>query len=73
MQGIELGRENKLYAGRKKAESGRSHGATARDRHAETLLVGHNLVVMCRLMEIGEIKMLELANKKLELMGQAVI
>ena len=31
----------------------RSHGAAARDRHAETLLVGHELVVMDRLMEMG--------------------
>ena len=39
--------------GLKKVELGRSHGATARDRHTETLLVAHDLVVMHRLMEMG--------------------
>ena len=45
--------KTKLNAGRKEAESKRSHGAAAGDRCAETLLVGHNLMVMHRLMEIG--------------------
>ena len=40
----------KLDAGRKEAESGRNHGV---HRRAETLLVGHDLVVVHRLMEMG--------------------
>ena len=56
--------KTKLNSGRKEAGSGRSFGATTRDKHVETLLVGHDLVVMHRLMEI---------SKKLELMDQAVI
>ena len=43
----------KLNAVRKEAESERIHGAAAGDRHAETLLVGHDLMVMHRLMEMG--------------------
>ena len=43
----------KLNAGRKKEELERSHGAATGDRHAETLLVGHDLVVIHRLMEMG--------------------
>ena len=43
--------KTKLNAGKKDAESERSHGAAAGDRHAETLLVGHNLMVVHRLME----------------------
>ena len=46
-----------LNAGRKKGRLERSHGASVRDRRrgscAETLLVGHELVVMHRLMEMG--------------------
>ena len=42
-----------MNAGIKEAGSERSHGATTRDRCAETLLVGHDLVVMHRLMEMG--------------------
>ena len=43
---------------RKKTESGRSHVDTKGDRHLcgepdETLLVGHDLVVMYRLIEMG--------------------
>ena len=45
--------KTKLNAGRKEVESEGSHGAAARDRHTETLLVGHDLVVMHRLMEMG--------------------
>ena len=45
--------KTKLNAGRKKVESGRSHGATAKDRSTETLLVDHDLVVMHRLMEMS--------------------
>ena len=42
-----------LNSGRKKAESGRHHGAaTAGDKHAGTLLVGHDLVVIYRLIEM---------------------
>ena len=52
-QEIEVGGEKKLNAGRKEVESERNHGATAIERHAETLLVGHDLVVMHRLMEMG--------------------
>ena len=33
--------KTKLNAGREKAESEGGHGAVARDRHAETLQVGH--------------------------------
>ena len=43
----------KWSAGRKEVESERSHGTAAGDRCAETLLVGHDLVVMHRLMEMG--------------------
>ena len=39
--------------GERKAESERSHGATARDRSTETLLVRHDLVVLHRLREMG--------------------
>ena len=42
----------KLNAGRK-AKSERSHGAAAGDRHTEILLVGHDLVMMHRLIEMG--------------------
>ena len=43
-----------LNAGRKKDEVRGCRGAiTARDRHAETLLVGHDLVMIHRVMEIG--------------------
>ena len=42
-----------LNAGRKKGGVERSHGASAKDRSAETLLVGHDLVVMHRLMKMG--------------------
>ena len=49
---MEPGEETILNAGRKEAESGRSHGAAIRDRHAETLLVGLDLVVIHRLMEM---------------------
>ena len=45
--------KTKLNAGRKEAESGRRHGATAGDSHAVTLLVGQDLVVIHRLIEIG--------------------
>ena len=45
--------KTKSKVGRKEAESKRSHGAAARDRHAEALLVGHDLMVMHRLMEMG--------------------
>ena len=41
-----------LNAGRKRAEFRRSHEAATGDRRAETLLVGHDLVVMHRLMEV---------------------
>ena len=44
--------KTKLNAGKKEAESERSHGAAAGDRCAETLLVGHDLLVMHRLMEM---------------------
>ena len=43
----------KWNAGRKKAESERHHGSAARERCAETLLVGHDLVVIYRLTEMG--------------------
>lgn len=33
--------KTKLKAGTRKGESRRSHGAASRERHAETLLVGH--------------------------------
>ena len=39
--------------GERNAESERSYGAVAGDQHARTLLVGHGLVVMHRLIEIG--------------------
>ena len=44
-----------LNAGRKKGGAGERHHevVTAKDRHAETLLVGHDLVVMHRLTEMG--------------------
>ena len=47
MIGQNLGRAGKmkLNAEKKEAESGRRHGATAGDRHAETSLVGHTLMV----------------------------
>ena len=45
--------KTKLNAGRRRAESRRSHGTAAGDRHAENLLVGHDLVMMHRLMEMG--------------------
>ena len=45
--------KTKLNAGREEVESERNHGAAAGDRRAETLLVGHDLVVMHRLMEMG--------------------
>ena len=41
----------KLNAGRKEAKSGRRYGAATGDRGTETLLIGHDLVVMHRLME----------------------
>ena len=43
----------RLYAERKRVESERHHGAAARVRHAETLLVSHCHVVIYRLMEMG--------------------
>ena len=46
-----MGRGTKLNVGRKEAESERSHGSTAGDRRAETLLVGHDLVMVHRLIE----------------------
>ena len=45
--------KTKLNAGRKKEELERSHGASAGDKHVEILLVGHDLMVMHRLMEMG--------------------
>ena len=45
--------KTKQNAGRKKAESERSHGDTAGDRCSETLLTGHDLMVMHRLVEMG--------------------
>ena len=45
--------KTKLGAGRKEVGSERSHGAGTENRHAETLLIGHNLMVMLRLMEMG--------------------
>ena len=39
--------------GGRRDDSERSHGAATGDRCAETLLVGHDLVVMHRLMEMG--------------------
>ena len=52
--GQNLGRQGKikLNAGRK-AESERCHGSTAGGRHAEILLIGHDLVVIHRLIEMG--------------------
>ena len=44
--------KTKLNAGRKEAESGSSHGAATGERCAETLLVGYDLVVMHRLIEM---------------------
>ena len=41
-------------------------------RHAESFPVSHDLMVTYRLLEIGWLKMWELANKRLELMGHAV-
>ena len=42
-----------MNAGRKEAEMERIHGASAGDRYVEILLVGHNLLVVHRLMEMG--------------------
>ena len=39
--------------GKVRVELEGSHGAATGDRCAETLLVGHDLVVMHRLMEMG--------------------
>ena len=39
--------------GERRAESEKSHGATTRDRCAETLLEGQDFMVMHRLMEMG--------------------
>ena len=39
--------------GERREESERSHVAATRDRYAKTLLVGHDLVVIHRLMEMG--------------------
>ena len=40
--------------GERRVESERHHGAAAtRDRRAETFMVGHDLVVLHRLMEMG--------------------
>ena len=47
--GTELRRGGtKLNAGREKAESVRSHGAAAGNRHKLILLVGHDLMVINR-------------------------
>ena len=45
--------KTKLNPARKKVEPEGSQGAAAKDRLAETLLVGHDLMVMHRLIEIG--------------------
>ena len=52
--GQNLGRHGKLgcMLGGRRVESERHYGAT-KDRHAVTLLVGHDLVVMNRLIEMG--------------------
>ena len=39
--------------GERRVESERHHGAAAGDRCAEILLVGHDLMVIYRLIEIG--------------------
>ena len=39
--------------GERRMESGGSHGVATSERHAETLLVGHDLVEMHKLMEMG--------------------
>ena len=48
-----MAEKTKLNAGKEKVESEKSHEAPTRDRHSETLLVGHNLIVMHRLIEMG--------------------
>ena len=55
MTGKNRTRQGKLgcMLGERRVQSERSHGASTRDRRAETLLVGHDLVGMHRLMEMG--------------------
>ena len=49
---MEVGK-TKLNTDRKKDGIRRYHGSPARGRHAETLMEGHNLVVLYRLIKIG--------------------
>ena len=49
----ELGWKARQNAGRKKGGVKRHHGAASGDRCAETLLLGHDLVVIHRLIEMG--------------------
>ena len=47
------GGKTKLNAEIKEVESGGSHGADTGDRHAETFLVGYDLMVTHKLMQIS--------------------
>ena len=60
--------KTKVNAGTRKAESRRSHGAISGDRCAETLLLGHGLMVIHRLIDMGQIKIENLARKTLKLL-----
>ena len=55
MAGKNRTRQGKLgcMLGERRVESGKHNGSAAGDRHAETLLVGHNLMVIYRLIEMG--------------------
>ena len=55
MVGKNRTRKGKLggMLGGRKEESSRNHGAAARERHTDILLVGHDLMVIYRLIEMG--------------------